>query len=502
MATMEKRRIDQTASELQLHRILYVIKLLRALVLHLMLALVAGLLYMAWGHNAYPVATAAFQTFRAVAKDHQIQRGPILLVVCAVVAVVLVFGFLALLVWMYRSITNVRRSALRLQSLLMLIIGLWSFYASWPGLVFAFQSLGLLFAFLAALGAVIPLVVVPVSVSLGLLKLSSLQESYSLRATLDPRLAPTFWVFWTKLLDLPRTPLRTPRTAAAFVLALAGSLLMIASLFYLITVGGAGNKLATVVILSKYIPMDEVVAVSSSEAMRIVWLLPCAVAGVMLAALLQSTAKKIGGLSAFDVVKGAADRFVLYLRPFEIDDVILPKPRLSLGSRLLSIRPYPVRIEEELFDVADGYRPLIAVAKPGEADGPHGGEAYRAHLDNSKWQDYVVERIRRADRIVVVVEQTEGVRWELERVFAEGAIGKTLFFFHPKVRDIKNREIVESMIIPMLQRAGLVPQDFTFQSRPIGFYFQGAVLVEIINENWSATSYRTAFSHFLAEPSR
>ncbi len=55
------------------------------------------------------------------------------------------------------------------------------------------------------------------------------------------------------------------------------------------------------------------------------------------------------------------------------------------------------------------------------------------------------------------------------------------------------------MIISILRRAGLIPQNFAFQSRPIGFYFQGAALIEIVNANWSATSYRTAFSHVLAE---
>jgi hypothetical protein len=500
IVTMESRMIEQTASELQLHRMLYVIKLLRAVVLHLLLTLIATLLYFLTGiHNAYPVATAFIQALHATAISIRIQGNPAGTVGFAICLAVLILAALALLVWTYRSITNVRRSALRFQGLVILSTSLWNFYATWPNLTFAFQNLNLLFAVLAAFGAAIPLVVLPVSVSLALWKVSHLQESSSLLATLDPRLAPTFWVYWTKLLDLPRTPLRTPRTAAAFLLALTGSVLMIASIFNLITVGGAGNKLVALEVFSKHDMIQEAIAASFVEARRIAWLLPCAFLGVKLAALLQSTAKKFGGLSVSDVIKSSTDRFVLYLRPFDLDDVILPKPRLSLGNRLLSLRPYPVRIEEELFDVADGYRPLIAVGKPGTAGAAHGGEAYRAYLDNSEWQGYVAERIQRADRIVMVIEQTEGVRWEIERILAEGAVRKTLFFFHPKVRDLKDWETVEPMIIPILQRAGLVPQDFAFQSRPIGFYFQGDALIEIVNANWSATSYRTAFSHFLAE---
>jgi hypothetical protein len=87
-----------------------------------------------------------------------------------------------------------------------------------------------------------------------------------------------------------------------------------------------------------------------------------------------------------------------------------------------------VRIEEELFDVADGYRPLIAIGKPGGAKPIQGGVAYRTYLDDSEWQTYVAERIRRAERIVMVVAKTDGVRWEFERIINEGALSKTQFF--------------------------------------------------------------------------
>lgn len=245
--------------------------------------------------------------------------------------------------------------------------------------------------------------------------------------------------------------------------------------------------------------MREAIAHSRIEAMKIVFLLPCALGGVKLAALPQSTAKKLGGLSVSDLIKNHGDTFVLYLRPFDLDDVILPKPRLPLGSRLFMLRPYPVRIEEELFDVADGYRALIAVGKPGGAKAIHGGIAYRAFLRDSEWQGYVAKRIRRAERIVMVLKNTSGVRWEFERIVDEGAVSKTPFLFHPEVRDSEGWESVEKMTVGAMGRAGVVPPDFAFCSRPIGFFVQSGDLVEIANANWSATSYRTAFSYFLAE---
>src|SRR5262249_45586716 len=45
-------------------------------------------------------------------------------------------------------------------------------------------------------------------------------------------------------------------------------------------------------------------------------------------------------------------------------------------TRLLSLRPFPARIEDELFDVTDGYRPLIAIGNPSKSGEQLGGMAY------------------------------------------------------------------------------------------------------------------------------
>jgi hypothetical protein len=47
----------------------------------------------------------------------------------------------------------------------------------------------------------------------------------------------------------------------------------------------------------------------------------------------------------------------------------------------------------------------------------------------------VHDKIRCADRIVIVLKDTEGVRWELARVIGEGAASKTLFLFDPVAKD-------------------------------------------------------------------
>jgi hypothetical protein len=342
--------------------------------------------------------------------------------------------------------------------------------------------------------------VLPLSAAFALWGVSRAPERSCLLATLDLRLAPNTWSRLNKLLDLPRTPFRTRSALVAYGLALAGAVLFVASVMYLATVGSTGNKLSALATICRFRSeqMPACVAQSTQWAWTIPLFLVVAFAGVKVAALLQSAAKRIGGLSVSDVLRSADDKFVLYLRPFDVDGVILPKPRLPWLSRFFSFRPFPVRIEEELFDVADGYLPLIAVGKPGSGATP-GGAAYRAFLDDTAWQDYVLEKIRGAERIVMVLKNTDGVRWEFERVVAEGAVDKTLFLFDPTMKTVKDWSTVEQMVVPLLQGIGVAPGDPGFASRPIGFYVQDGQLIEIVNNNWSATSYRTAFSHFLAE---
>ena len=493
---MNTQAIDQTASEVQLHRVLYVLKFLRGLVLHFLLAALAALLFFVAGiDGVYPIATNFIHAIRMLSMQY---RGPIGLVGYWIVVSVLCAGLLFLLIWIYRSITNVRRIALRFQAVLLLIMCLSNVNTTWPQLKFAFQNLSTEFAVLATVSAGSVFLVFPVSVAIALWGVSRSPERSSLLATLDPRLAPNAWTYLNKLLDLPRTPLQTIPTAAAYVLALVGTILLIASIMHLLTLGGLGNKLALLAMACKGDAMPECVAASSVWARETLLSILVALVAFKIATLLQSTAKRLGVLSVSDVIKKPNERFVLYLRPFDTDDVILPRPRLPLLSRLFSFTPFPVRIEQELFDVADGYRLLIAVGKPGEKT-LRGGIAYRTYLKDSEWHEYVTTKIRSADRIVMVLKDTDGVRWEFGRVIGEEAIMKTLFLFDPTVRKPEEWETLEKMVVPMLQNAGVAPEGFALKPQLIGFFFQKGSLVEIINTNRTATSYRTAFSHFLAE---
>jgi hypothetical protein len=496
---MERRTLDQTASERVLHRVLYAIKFLRAMVIHVALAALAALLFATTGViGLYAPADNTIRALRATAIQQDLQGGPLGANVFWIVAALMIVAAIAALAWVYRSITDVRPKSLRFQAVAIVAVAVFNVAAFRDELQFAFDRLDPAFAVIATAGVGLSLFVFPVNVAVSLWQVSRAPERSSLIATLDPRLAPGAWTYWNKLLDLPRTPLRTGRTLAAYALGVAGALLLVMSMMYLLTVGGSSNRLGTLSIACDPRTLPQCRALSSTWAWQIPLALLVSAAGVKGAALLQSLAKGLGGLSVSDVLRRPGDPFLLYLRPFDSDDVVLPTPRLPTLSRLFSFRPPAVRVEEELFDVADGYRPLIAVGKPGGGRETPGGVAYRDYLDDSVWQDYVADKIRRAERIVLVMKDSAGVRWEIGRVVAEGAAAKTLFLFDPTLHGATERATLARTLVPLLESVGAAPA-LEFSAATIGFYFQGSALVEIVNHNRTATSYRTAFSHFLAE---
>ena len=492
--------LDQTASERVLQRVLYVIKFLRAMVLHVVLAVLAGVLFLLTGVTGlYPVADALRYALRADVLDKQ-QQGQALgdSLYWAVAFVAVAALFVALLFWSYRAITAVWPKTLKFLAVTIVFLTLSVVSYVWPLLRFAFERLDPAFAVLASIGVGLGQVVFFLALAASLWQVSRVSERSSLIATLDPRLAASRWAYLNKLLDLPRTPLQTRRTALAYALALSGAILLVASLMQLLTLGGIQNLLSVLFVACEGDRLPDCVDLSSRLAWKLALTLPLAVLGIKAAAWLQSTAKRLGGLGVSDVLKRPDDPFILYLRPFDTDDVVLPTPRLPPWSSLFSFRPLAVRIEEELFDVADGHRPLIAVGKPGGDKATPGGIAYRDYLDDSAWQDYVADKIRRAERIVLVMKDSAGVRWEIERVVAEGATPKTLFLFDPAVTSAAEWQTLAQMLVPLLAGAG-GGRDLALDRRPIGFFFQRGALVEIVNANRSATSYRTAFSTFLAE---
>ena len=354
--------IDQSASEPRLHRALYFVKYLRAMVLNFFLVFVATMLFVGAGiKGVYFLADSAFDALKAQMDHNQFGAYSVLLIGSLFALFLLHFSS--------GSTCRLRRSAVLLSNCKPHFLRCACYlrrFGIWPQLMFSLENLNPLFSLLAILSVAL-MIVLTTDVAIALWNVSRSPETSSFIATLDPRLAPGWWNYVNKLLDLPRTPFRHWRTAAAYVLSVVGAILLLTSIMYLITVGSVHNRLVQFSLECGPTNMPVCVTQSWVLSQRILLLLGLSLIGLKAAALMQSGAKRLGSLSVSDVVRNPNDRFVLYLRPFGADDVVLPKPRLPFWSRLISLRPFPARIEEEFFDVTDGYRPLIAIGSPSKS---------------------------------------------------------------------------------------------------------------------------------------
>jgi hypothetical protein len=494
--------LNQTESEKRLHRILYYVKVLRALCLNFVLIFLAFTLYIAFGITGlHPMAEDLINSLRSE-QDHTQRYANTL-----AMFVVFLLG-IAFLVWLYMSITRVLRKSLKAQSLFWVVCIPLLYYGVVPQFRFSYNHLDRLFTILFGMSWAFTLWW-GADIATGLWRVSTSPEIYSFAAIQGPRLTKGIWARFNKLLDLPRTPLRTWRNGAAYLLSFGSYILLIVCLVYFTTFVLVSSKLGQLYSECdpkgwKYqmINMEHCATQSSAWAKQIgLWLIPAFI-GIRVAILVQESARKLSSLSVGKALGDSKQRYILYLRSFTADETILPKPRLPLLSKALSVRPFPLHLEEEVFDVTDGYLPLIAIGRPGASQELTGGLAYREYLKDENWQTYVREKILAADSIVLLINSTEGVVWELENVISHSASAKTLFLIDPRAKDKELWQNLTKLIIPIFARAGVLAPDFHFAGHLIGFYFSRDGLVEIENTNWSATSYRTAFSHYLSERAR
>jgi hypothetical protein len=120
---------------------------------------------------------------------------------------------------------------------------------------------------------------------------------------------------------------------------------------------------------------------------------------------------------------------ILFLRSFMDDQVTLPKPPVVLTYWMAE--PLPRRLDHALIERFGYLAPVVAIGKPDEKDLPFG--AARLFVPDREWQDTVLDLATRAQHVVVVVDESPGIDWEVEDMLAEPFVDKSLFLASPKL---------------------------------------------------------------------
>jgi hypothetical protein len=147
----------------------------------------------------------------------------------------------------------------------------------------------------------------------------------------------------------------------------------------------------------------------------------------------------------------------LFLRAFRDDQTRIRRASRNLFSFVFDLGRVPATLDELMLERLDGRGDLIAIGNPQDRKGaarrsPWG--AQRLYVDDAHWQETVTLLARDADRIVLCVDASDGVRWEIAHVLQNGYASKTLFFINPSI-DVQTR-------------TGLLTQDFGVSVADVG----------------------------------
>ena len=131
----------------------------------------------------------------------------------------------------------------------------------------------------------------------------------------------------------------------------------------------------------------------------------------------------------------------LFLRAFRDDQVRIRRASRNLFSSVFDLGRVPGTLDELMLERLDGRGDLIAIGNPQDRKGaarqsPWG--AQRLYVGDAHWQETVTMLSRDADRIVLCIDASDGVRWEIAHVLQSGHANKTLFFLNPSI-DVQTR---------------------------------------------------------------
>jgi hypothetical protein len=145
--------------------------------------------------------------------------------------------------------------------------------------------------------------------------------------------------------------------------------------------------------------------------------------------LLRYLARRYGRVSAENLTEIDQRPPVLFLRSFKEDQVTLDQPKRGFVRAVVETGVPDPTLDHVLIEELTSSGPVVAIGVPG-APAPFG--AARTYADDSEWQNVIAKLAREASIIVIVLDDTEGVNWELSHIIDNGYLSKTLHLLPPR----------------------------------------------------------------------
>ncbi len=184
---------------------------------------------------------------------------------------------------------------------------------------------------------------------------------------------------------------------------------------------------------------------------------------------------------------------ILFLRSFSDDQVRLERPKRGpLAFLVLLGEPRPT-LDHVLLEEGTELGPVIAIGAPGSRP-PFG--AARAYISDDNWKQVVSNLARSSQAIVMALDETAGIEWEVKEVHGNQYAAKILHLLPPRLAPAAEaRRVVAKMRANLPEVADLFGDLQRFLDanvRPcVGWYFRhDGELVVLTTERPSEASYR------------
>jgi hypothetical protein len=195
---------------------------------------------------------------------------------------------------------------------------------------------------------------------------------------------------------------------------------------------------------------------------------------------------------------------ILFLRSFRDDQVSLLEGHPHIVQRPMNLGQPHEFLDHVLLEQATVYGPVVAVGNPQDELPPFG--AARGYFSEMTWHQAVEQLSAKARAIVVCLDNTAGIRWEMSHLISSSQTQKCLFFVHPKLHETASGYAVLSELFAKLIQTGFMDETvaneirLSFESRhPIGLFARDNQIMTALSKEPRQPCYLVVLRRFLRE---
>lgn len=147
-------------------------------------------------------------------------------------------------------------------------------------------------------------------------------------------------------------------------------------------------------------------------------------------------------------------RPVFFMRSFEDDQIELPETKRSLISRVLNFGRRPESVDTLLLEEGTPIGPVVALGNPEDRGSAPFGAA-REYRSDESWLEAVEDMMYQAQAIVIVLENSDSIWLEVQKLFTQNHLQKTLFIMHPRYASRMEYSLIIEKLLSVARDCGI-----------------------------------------------